>query len=209
MTEKEWKILAIDDDEQILYALQAVFHYQGWKGITAQDIPSGVELFRAEKPDLVLVDYHLPQISGIKGVEMIRQLDPEVPIIVFTIDESPEVAQRFMEAGASDFALKPIKVPDIISRIRLHIRLLENQRKLKNWTSGQVKGIDAATLALVTGCLERAAEPLAVEVVAQETGLANQTVYRYLQHLIAQNKVEATQSYGKVGRPKQKYALIK
>ena len=66
--------------------------------------------------------YHLPQVSGIRGVEMIRELDPDVPIIVFTIDESQEVAEQFMQAGASDFALKPIKAPDIISRIRLHIR---------------------------------------------------------------------------------------
>jgi len=203
----ELKILAIDDDEEILYALRAVFQFQGWTGITAADVPTGLELFRLKKPDLVLIDYHLPQVSGIRGVEMIRELDADVPIIVFTIDESQEVAEQFMAAGASDFALKPLKVPDIISRIRLHIRLLENQRKLKS-RSGPQKGIDAGTLALVLGALERAEEPIAVETVAAETGLANQTVYRYLQNLIKQGRVEATQSYGKVGRPKQKYQLL-
>ena len=206
--DNELKILAIDDDEEILYALRAVFQYQGWTGITASDVPTGLQLFQTKKPDLVLMDYHLPQISGIRGVEMIRELDPDVPIIVFTIDESQEVAEQFMQAGASDFALKPIKAPDIISRIRLHIRLLENQRKLKN-RSGSAKGIDTATLSLVLACLERAEEPVTVEIVAGETGLANQTAYRYLQNLIAQNRVEATQSYGKVGRPKQKYSLIR
>lgn len=204
----ELKILAIDDDEEILYALRAVFQYQGWTGITASDVPTGLKLFRTKKPDLVLIDYHLPQVSGIKGVEMIREIDPDVPIIVFTIDESQEVAEQFMKAGASDFALKPIKVPDIISRIRLHIRLLENQKKLKD-RSAPAKGIDTSTLSLVMASLERAQEPVTVETVAGETGLANQTVYRYLQNLIAQGKVEATQSYGKVGRPKQKYSLVR
>ena len=204
----ELKILAIDDDEEILYALRAVFLYQGWTGITASDVPTGLQLFQTKKPDLVLIDYHLPQVSGIRGVEMIRELDPDVPIIVFTIDESQEVAEQFMQAGASDFALKPIKAPDIISRIRLHIRLLENQRKLKS-RSGAAKGIDTATLSLVLACLERAEEPVTVETVARETGLANQTAYRYLQNLITQNRVEATQSYGKVGRPKQKYSLVR
>lgn len=205
--DNELKILAIDDDEEILYALRAVFQFQGWTGITATDVPTGVKLFQLKKPDLVLIDYHLPQVSGIRGVEMIRELDPDVPIIVFTIDESQEVAEQFIAAGASDFALKPLKVPDIISRIRLHIRLLENQKKLKN-RSGQAKGIDASTLALVLGVLERAEEPVTVETIAGETGLANQTVYRYLQNLIKQKRVEATQSYGKVGRPKQKYSLM-
>lgn len=204
----ELKILAIDDDEEILYALRAVFQFQGWTGITATDVPTGVRQFQQKKPDLVLIDYHLPQVSGIRGVEMIRELDPDVPIIVFTIDESQEVADRFIAAGASDFALKPLKVPDIISRIRLHIRLLENQKKLKS-QAGQVKGIDATTCALVLGVLERAEEPVTVEIIAAQTGLANQTIYRYLQNLIKQNKVEATQNYGKVGRPKQKYSLVR
>lgn len=205
--DNELKILTIDDDEEILYALRAVFRFQGWTGITATDVPTGVKLFQLKKPDLVLIDYHLPQVSGIRGVEMIRELDPDVPIIVFTIDESQEVAEQFMAAGASDFALKPLKAPDIISRIRLHIRLLENQKKLKN-RGEQAKGIDASTLALVLGVLERSEEPITVETIATETGLANQTVYRYLQSLIKQGRVEATQSYGKVGRPKQKYSLI-
>lgn len=206
--DNELKILAIDDDEEILYALRAVFQFQGWTGITATDVPTGVKLFQLKKPDLVLIDYHLPQVSGIRGVEMIREMDPDVPITVLTIDESQEVAERFIAAGASDFALKPLKVPDIISRIRLHIRLLENQKKLKS-RSGQAKGIDASTLSLVIGVLERAEEPVTVETIAAETGLANQTVYRYLQNLTKQNKVEATQNYGKVGRPKQKYSMIR
>ena len=206
--DNELKILAIDDDEEILYALRAVFQFQGWTGITATDVPTGVKLFQLKKPDLVLIDYHLPQVSGIKGVEMIRGLDPDVPIIVFTIDESQEVAEQFIAAGASDFALKQLKAPDNNSRIKLHIRLLENQKKLKS-RSGQAKGIDASTLSLVIGVLEQAEEPVTVETIAAETGLANQTVYRYLQNLIKQNKVEATQSYGKVGRPKQKYSMIR
>lgn len=126
MTDGELKILMIDDDEQILFALQAVFQFQKWSSISAKDVPTGIALFRAQHPDLVLIDYHLPQVNGIKGVQMIREIDAEVPIIVFTIDESQEVANRFMEAGASDFALKLIKVPDIISRIRLHVRLLNS-----------------------------------------------------------------------------------
>jgi CheY-like chemotaxis protein len=112
----ELKILAIDDDEEILYALRAVFQFQGWTGITATDVPTGVKLFQLKKPDLVLIDYHLPQVSGIRGVELIRELDPDVPIIVFTIDESQEVAGQFMAAGASDFDLKPLKVTEIISK---------------------------------------------------------------------------------------------
>lgn len=210
MREKKPKILMIDDDEQILFAMKAVFEYQGWESLSAQDVPNGLQLFRREKPDLILIDYHLPQINGIKGVQMIRELDGEIPIIVFTIDESQEVADRFIEAGASDFALKPIKVPDIISRIRLHIRLMEAEAKLGNQDSGrkQAKGIVSATSELIEDCLRQSGDFLAVETIAERTGLACQTTYRYLQHMAAQGLVEVNQSYGKVGRPKQKYRIL-
>lgn len=208
MQGKQIKILMIDDDEQILFALKAVFQYQGWVALSAQDVPSGLELFRSQHPDLVLMDYHLPRMNGIKGVQMLRALDADVPIIVFTIDESQAVADQFIEAGASDFALKPIKVPDIISRINLHIRLMESKMQLKNRAQEQqVKGIGSATLALIEGCLRQTEEPLTVEEISQATGLAYQTTYRYLQHLEGQGQVEVSQSYGKVGRPKQKYRM--
>lgn len=213
MPERDIKILMIDDEEQILFALRAVFQFQGWDSISAKDVPTGMELFRTQHPDLVLIDYHLPQINGVKGVQMIRELDQEVPIIVFTIDESQEVANQFLEAGASDFALKPIKAPDIISRIRLHIRLMDSNRQLKKNTQSEerstapVKGIGVATLELIEGALKDSEEFLAVEAISQRTGLAYQTAYRYLQHMLSQGRVEVSQSYGKVGRPKQKYRL--
>ncbi|MCF2596481.1 response regulator [Pseudoflavonifractor phocaeensis] len=212
MSDRELKILMIDDDEQILFALRAVFQFQGWESVSAKDVPSGLELFRSEHPDLVLIDYHLPRVNGVKGVRMIRELDGEVPIIVFTIDESQEVADQFIEAGASDFALKPIKVPDIISRIRLHIRLIDSNRRLKDKKEERApvataKGIGLTTLELIEGALQGSDEFLTVEAISQRTGLAYQTTYRYLQHMVSQDRVEVSQSYGKVGRPKQKYRL--
>lgn len=212
MPEEKLKILMIDDDEQILFALRAMFQFQGWVSQSATDVSSGLDLLLKNHPDLVLIDYHLPRINGIKGVEMIRKLDPDIPIIVFTIDESQEVANRFIEAGASDFALKPIKAPDIISRIRLHVRLMDSTRKLKSKSKAHpsapaVKGIGIATLELIEGAFREPEEFLTVETISERTGLAYQTAYRYLQHMVSQGLVEVSQSYGKVGRPKQKYRL--
>ena len=81
-------ILTIDDEEQIQYALRALFNSQGWEAISARDVEEGVGKFRTCRPDLVLMDYHLPKINGVKGVEMLRREDPEVPLIVFTIEDT-------------------------------------------------------------------------------------------------------------------------
>lgn len=111
-------ILSIDDDPQICFALGELFKFQGWRAVSASDVASGLEAFRRYSPDIVLIDYHMPGVSGIEGVKLLRRQSSSVPIIVFTIDESQTVADTFLAAGASDFALKPIKAPDIVSRIR-------------------------------------------------------------------------------------------
>lgn len=212
MSDRELKILTIDNDENILFALRALFQSQGWVSVCAKDMLTGLELFRTETPDLVIIEYHLPGTNGIKGVEMIRELDAEVPIICFTNDESQDVANRFFVAGASDFALKPLKAPDMISRIRLHIKLLESNKRPNDKIDvreqvPKSKGIGVVTLELIQSAFRTDAEYLTVETIAERTGLAYQTTYRYLQHMASQELIEVCQNYGKVGRPKQKYRL--
>lgn len=203
MMEKTVTILSIDDEEQICFALDELFRFQGWRAVSAQSVEEGLALFRKEQPDIVLIDYHMPHINGVDGVRMLRNLNDCVPIIVFTIDESQAVADAFLEAGASDFALKPIKAPDIVSRIRLHLRLLD--RRDKSNDEKLSKGLRQETLALIKEYMFAHDAYLSANDIAEELGLAYQTVYRYLIHLEKTGEVEMLSVYGKVGRPKQLY----
>lgn len=210
MREEQIKILSIDDDEEILYALKAVIESQGWTGLIAGSVNDALEIYKKEKPDLILIDYHMPRINGVQGVKMLRKLDERIPIIVFTINENQEIADQFLEAGASDFATKPIKAPDIISRIRLHIRILKSQ-KAEEKKSAEVfaaKGIGPSTMELIRDALLDETEYLTVDEIAEKTGLAFQTAYRYMQHLTSEGAVDVKNTYGKKGRPKQSYRLI-
>ena len=142
-------------------------------------------------------------------MEMLRREDPEVPLIVFTIEDNQRVADQFLDAGASDFVLKPVKALDIIARIKLHVRLVESRRENRQSTEEPVKGIGQGTLSLIEGYLRSVSEYQPVEAIAEGTGLAYQTTYRYLQYLVSVNRVEVSQHYGKVGRPKQRYRMIR
>ena len=197
--ERKITILSIDDEENIRFALGELFRFQGWEACCAPTVEKGIEQFRLHRPDIVLIDYHMPGINGVEGVRLLRKLSRTVPIIVFTIDESQEVADQFLQAGASDFALKPIKAPDIISRIKLHLRLLEREHPAQPLS----KGLSEATLQLVLDSLKEGEDYMTVNEVAKSSGLAYQTVYRYLQYLIQNKKVEMVSIYGKVGRPRQ------
>jgi two-component system response regulator DctR len=201
------RILCIDDDEQIRFALQAVFDSQNWDSDLADGVEEGIRLFEKNGADIILIDYHLPNINGVTGVRLLRHISSDVPIIVFTIDDSQSVADEFLKVGASDFALKPIKALDIISRVRLHLRLIESQRRNRDSEQEDVmvKGIRAATLNLIRDAMLTIDAAVTVEQVAEETGLAYQTVYRYLQHLLSEEQVKTYSEYGKIGRPKQRY----
>lgn len=200
------RILCIDDDEQIRFALGALCESQGWRPLTAGDVQEGLSLFFREKPDMVLIDYHMPRINGVEGVKMLRQLSQTVPILVFTIDDDQAIADEFLRAGANDFALKPIKAPDLISRIKLHIRLMQAQRD-PHGNASWTKGISRVTMELIIDALKKETEPHTVQWIAEKTGLATQTTYRYLQYMVSEQTVEALNVYGKVGRPKQKFIL--
>lgn len=197
-------ILCIDDDDQICFALSALFRTQNWNVVTANSVEEGVSAFIAHRPQLVLIDYHMPQINGVEGVQILRRLSETVPILVFTIDESQEVADAFLSAGASDFALKPIKAPDIISRVKLHLRLL-NREAGQTATPYVAKGISRNTMELILDYLGQQEDYVTANEIARGSGLAYQTVYRYLQYMTQENITEVLNVYGKVGRPKQLY----
>lgn len=202
------KILVIDDDKEILFAMSAICEYQGWIPITALNVEEGVDKFKKITPDIVLIDYHLPKINGIEGVKRIKNAANNIPIIVLTIEENQKVADKFMKAGANDFALKPIKALDIIARINVHLKLKETIENVNKNAIDYSKGISIETLTIIEEYMKNTKGYYSINNISKTTGLAYQTVHRYLQYMIEQNKVEVQQSYGKRGRPKQSYKYI-
>lgn len=197
-------ILTIDDDRDICATLAALFQYQGWQTIAAHNVSSGLALFKAHHPNLVLIDYHMPGVNGVEGVRRLRRISTTVPIIVFTINEDQAVADTFLEAGASDFAIKPVRALDLISRIKLHLQLLH---QTADDSQTLPKGMSSATLHLIQNCLSQAQAPMTAQEIAAQTGLSNQTAYRYLQYMLQTKLLEMDSIYGKLGRPRQVFRL--
>jgi len=195
-------LLVIDDDPQIRFALEELFKFQGWEALAAESVRAGLQLFKEKQPSMVLIDYHMPDINGVEGVKLLRRLSRSTPIMVLTIEESQEVADAFLEAGATDFAIKPIKALDMISRIKLHLRLMEQN---KQFSGNYPKGLSGSTMELIVHFLDANPEYAAISAIAEGTGLAYQTTNRYLQHMEREGFVEKACIYGTGGRPKYMY----
>lgn len=202
MLDKTPTIMAFDDNRDILFTLIAIGETFGWKMIVESDSRLAAEKVWEVQPDLILMDYHMSGLDGLSAVRDIRRQNRTIPIIVLTVDERQEIADQFLEAGANDFANKPIKVADLAARIRVHMGIRHQMD-----CSMRDKGINNGTLEIVCSCCRNFRRPFFAEEVVNSSGLAYQTVVRYLQYLEEQRLLKATSHYGKVGRPKKKYQM--
>ncbi len=200
------KILIIDNDESLRFMLTEFCKHAEWESDTAVNGREGIEKFLNGAFDVVLVDYHMPEMDGLQTVRELRKHNQQIPILVLTVDERQEVADRFLEEGATDFALKPVKAPDLISRIRLHAQIA-NMKSVQDEEEDvfTVKGISKGTLQTVASFLKEHKSPISVDGISKEVGLAYPTVYRYLMHLLEEGKVKQVVSHQKIGRPKKLY----
>ncbi|MGP4076244.1 response regulator [Halobacillus sp. K22] len=200
------KILIIDNDESLRFMLTEFCKHAEWESDTAVNGREGIEKFLKGTFDVVLVDYHMPEMDGLQTVRELRKHNQQIPILVLTVDERQEVADRFLEEGATDFALKPVKAPDLISRIRLHAQIA-NMKSVQDEEEDvfTVKGISKGTLQTVASFLKKHKSPISVDGISKEVGLAYPTVYRYLMHLLEEGKVKQVVSHQKIGRPKKLY----
>ncbi|WP_040407089.1 response regulator [Cetobacterium somerae] len=196
-------MLIIDDSEEICFAISEFFIYKGWSVETANSVEKSLEILKNRKFDIILIDYNMPYINGAVGVKLIRALDKDVSIIALTVEGEEIVAESFFEAGANDFAIKPIKMLDLFSRVNVH---LNNKKRLKD-EEILPKGIDKNTLNIVLGCLSNKKEYIDVDEISNLTGVATKTVNRYMNYLLDEEKVILNNIYGKIGRPKKEYKL--
>lgn len=193
-------ILVIDDNKDILYTLEQICRFQGWTPLLADGYKKAEPLL-GRKVDLILVDYHMPGMDGISTVREIRKKHPKTPIIVLTIDEEEKIMSKFMEAGANDYSLKPIKAVDLISRIKVHLQYHEKSQYYENHD----KGISRVTLEKIEGILRDIHEYTDIDVLEEKTQIKKKTLYRYLQYMVKEGMVEQEYSYGDMGRPRTLY----
>jgi len=205
------KILIIDDEPSIQFMIQEICSYCGYEAITASTGQEGYNLAKSEAIDLVILDYNMPNWDGLKTTKKIKAYDPSLPILVLTVDEQQQTADKFMAAGANDFSIKPIKAPDLISRIKVHLQIkaMQEQMTRKKEDLYIEKGISYATLLLITEFLKSQSQPVPFEDITSGVNLAYQTVHRYIKFLESNNFLEITPIYGQLGRPKNKYMLQK
>lgn len=129
--ELQGKILVIDDERGPRESLRMVLKYD-YEMFLADRVDGGVALLREQKPDLVIMDIRMPEKSGIEGLQEIREIDPNVSIIMLTGYGDLETAQKAIRFGANDYLQKPFDINEIQEIIKKYIdrsKLSKRKRK--------------------------------------------------------------------------------
>jgi signal transduction histidine kinase len=122
------KILIVDDEQANVRLLERILELIGATRVKSTfDSREAMALFLEFRPDLVLLDLHMPNVSGFEIMEQIKALtssDNPVPVLVLTADVTTKTKHRALAAGAKDFLTKPMDQSEVLLRIR---NLLENR----------------------------------------------------------------------------------
>ena len=103
------KILVIDDEKATLTMFRLFLEAYGYRVLTAQDGARGLEIFKAEKPSVVVTDIKMPGMDGLEILQTIKEIDPKTEVIVITGHGDTDLAEQALKLKALDFIPKPIK----------------------------------------------------------------------------------------------------
>jgi two-component system response regulator MtrA len=115
------RILVIDDDTALSEMIGIVLQGEGFNPGFCADGSFALATFRAEKPDLVLLDLMLPGLDGIEVCRLIRA-ESGVPIIMLTARSDTTDVVKGLESGADDYMVKPFNPKELVARIRTRLR---------------------------------------------------------------------------------------
>jgi two-component system response regulator RegX3 len=114
-------ILVVEDEPALAESVRYSLEREGFGVSVAEDGRTAVERFRADDPDLVILDLMLPEMSGLDVVRSIRRTST-VPIIIVTAKDSEADKVSGLELGADDYMTKPFSVRELVSRVRALLR---------------------------------------------------------------------------------------
>lgn len=116
------RVLVVDDEAMLSEMLAFALRYEGWDITTAPDGAAALAQARARKPDLVVLDVMLPDMTGLEVLQQLRCACPDLPVLLLTARDAVEDRIAGFSAGADDYVVKPFSVEEVVLRLRALLR---------------------------------------------------------------------------------------
>lgn len=113
-------VLIIDDDDVVLNTLGQMMEKAGWKCLRAPTGEIGLDSFKINNVDAVVLDISLPKMDGFSVLKQLKELKPNVPVIMLTcLGYEKDQIEKALESGAAGYVSKAMPVKSVISKIRM------------------------------------------------------------------------------------------
>jgi DNA-binding NtrC family response regulator len=179
-------VLVVDDERSNVESLEKIFVREGMRVLTAFDAKRALEVVRTHKVDVVLTDLMMPGTTGLELLPAIKQVAPDVEVVLMTAYGSVEAAVSAMREGAYDFVEKPLKRLTIVKSVRKAAerqKLVAENRSLKDeiklLTTREIVGSSPAWRRVVD-VASQAAPSVATVLVLGESGTGKELLARFI-----------------------------
>ncbi|HAX74497.1 MAG TPA: DNA-binding response regulator [Cyanobacteria bacterium UBA11372] len=115
-------ILLVEDEVKLARFVEIELTYEGYRVTVKNDGLEGLTAARELHPDIILLDWGLPGLTGVEICRRLRTTGDKVPIVLLTAKD--EISDRVagLDAGADDYVLKPFSIEELLARVRAHLR---------------------------------------------------------------------------------------
>ncbi|MEI7714784.1 MAG: response regulator transcription factor [Mycobacterium sp.] len=115
-------VLVVDDEAVLAEMVSMALRYEGWNIATAGDGSAALAAARAQRPDVVVLDVMLPDMSGLDVLHKLREENPRLPVLLLTAKDSVEDRIAGLTAGGDDYVTKPFSIEEVVLRLRALLR---------------------------------------------------------------------------------------
>lgn len=115
-------IVVVEDEEKLARFIEMELKYEGYDVNVSNDGLTGLTQIRNTNPDLVILDWMMPGMTGLEVCRRLRQTGSKVPVILLTAKDDVSDRVAGLDAGADDYLVKPFSIEELLARIRAHLR---------------------------------------------------------------------------------------
>lgn len=176
-------VLIIDDEEVQVQSLKTFLSKRGFKIFTANSGEAGLEIIKENNIDITLTDFKMPGWDGLTTLKKIKEVNPEIDVVVMTAFGTIDSAVALMKSGAFDYLTKPIdldELENILSKIKERRNLISENRLLKNALNEKFKFDSIVTKSLamenVLSTAARVAQAKTTVLIRGESGTGKELI---------------------------------